>query len=735
MVMGTPQYMAPEQWLGDPTDARTDQFSFCVALWEALYGQRPFGDATGELALRVTEGRRSEAPPSAVPSWLRSALERGLCISPNARWPDMPALLATLAGGARRRRRNLGFAGLAVLLATASGVVTQQRWQHRDRVAACAAEGAKIRDVWNPTVRGELRDALLAVGVPYAAGTFARLVPTLDAHADAWEQARTAACSNFLVERTWDADTAERAGACFTDVRWSLESYLQVLAAPDPAMIQGALTAAARLPAVAPCLDPRWLSNNPRLPDGAATRSEAAAIRRDLIRARSLNVAGRFREGDGLARHLISRADALGWRPLAAQARMTAADFADNVGEATRAEGLAGDALALAAEAGEDGLLVDTAILLTGLVGDSLARFDDGLRWSRLADGLLRRNPDPNREARLFAAIAGVHEARGDFASAAPYVEQSLAIWQRILGPEHPGVTGSLNNLAIVRHNLGHHREAEQLLERSLAASEQTLGPDHPTVAALLNNLGNVYSVDGNPDAAIPLFERAIAIREAALGRDHPLLTGPLVNLAGVQMQRDTAAAEALATRALALIEKNLGADHPDVADPLEILAILHRNRGDLEAALDEHTRVLQLRQPYGADNHTVVAATIHLAEVHLLRGDLERATAEFRRVLASLDRAPNPLAEPVRIDALVGLAEVALARDQPVDAGRLLEQALALPAEPATVASRARAKFGLARALASSDPARARALAREAVPEISKHRRAALDAWLAAHP
>jgi len=68
-------------------------------------------------------------------------------------------------------------------------------------------------------------------------------------------------------------------------------------------------------------------------------------------------------------------------------------------------------------------------------------------------------------------------------------------------------------------------------------------------------------------------------------------------------------------------------------------------------------------------------------------------------------------------------------------DAIRLLEQALTIPVEPGIVGSHARAKFDLARALAASDPRRARTLALEALPDISKHRRAALDAWLAAHP
>jgi serine/threonine protein kinase len=98
-LVGTPAYMAPEQHLGGIADARADQFSFCVALYEALYGERPFRGATlGELRMNLIAGRMHAPPPrSPVPPWLRRVLVRGLATAPERRWPDMRALLAALA--------------------------------------------------------------------------------------------------------------------------------------------------------------------------------------------------------------------------------------------------------------------------------------------------------------------------------------------------------------------------------------------------------------------------------------------------------------------------------------------------------------------------------------------------------------------------------------------------------------------------------------------------------------
>src|SRR5207237_8474395 len=83
VMMGTPAYMAPEQFAGDLADERTDQFNFCVALYEALYGQRPFaGKTLNDLTNNVMAGRIREAPAdSRVPGWLRRVLLRGLRVA------------------------------------------------------------------------------------------------------------------------------------------------------------------------------------------------------------------------------------------------------------------------------------------------------------------------------------------------------------------------------------------------------------------------------------------------------------------------------------------------------------------------------------------------------------------------------------------------------------------------------------------------------------------------------
>ncbi len=111
-LVGTPAYMAPEQFLGAPTDARSDQFSFCVALYEALYGKRPFaGETLSEIASSVVGGKLERSSSARVPQTISRALLRGLQSTPADRFASMSELIAalSLAPGVDRAARKPGW--------------------------------------------------------------------------------------------------------------------------------------------------------------------------------------------------------------------------------------------------------------------------------------------------------------------------------------------------------------------------------------------------------------------------------------------------------------------------------------------------------------------------------------------------------------------------------------------------------------------------------------------------
>ncbi|WAS89915.1 serine/threonine-protein kinase [Nannocystis punicea] len=117
-VLGTPAYMAAEQFAGARGDAKTDQYSFCAALYEALYGQRPFvGADVQALASAVATGQvRPPKSGQEVPAWLHRVVLRGLQPDPAARWPSMDALLQALQPAELRGRRAWAVGSTAALL-------------------------------------------------------------------------------------------------------------------------------------------------------------------------------------------------------------------------------------------------------------------------------------------------------------------------------------------------------------------------------------------------------------------------------------------------------------------------------------------------------------------------------------------------------------------------------------------------------------------------------------------
>jgi serine/threonine protein kinase len=125
-IMGTPAYMAPEQFLRLGADARADQFAFCVALYEALYGRRPWkGRDLGELMVAVVGGL-TERPPAlpGVPEAIRTALTRGLRAEADERYPDMSALLAVLEDArAPRQPRSGGWSRIVLGMILGGGVL------------------------------------------------------------------------------------------------------------------------------------------------------------------------------------------------------------------------------------------------------------------------------------------------------------------------------------------------------------------------------------------------------------------------------------------------------------------------------------------------------------------------------------------------------------------------------------------------------------------------------------
>jgi len=154
-LLGTPAYMAPEQFTGDTPDPRTDQFAFCITAWEALSGERPYRGTTIEELQRETAAGAA-GKDGKLPGPVRRVLVRGLSPARAERWPDMNALLRALerARGTWRTRARViapafGLAAAALVLATRPG-------GHTTAPDACVPGDQVFATAWSPSARADL---------------------------------------------------------------------------------------------------------------------------------------------------------------------------------------------------------------------------------------------------------------------------------------------------------------------------------------------------------------------------------------------------------------------------------------------------------------------------------------------------------------------------------------------------------------------------------------------------
>jgi class 3 adenylate cyclase/tetratricopeptide (TPR) repeat protein len=286
----------------------------------------------------------------------------------------------------------------------------------------------------------------------------------------------------------------------------------------------------------------------------------------------------------------------------------------------------------------------------------------------------------PETSARVLHGSSKYLSERGRYTEARALGERALAIRERALGPDHPDVAQSLNNLAVVQYQAGRFAEAAHLYEQALAIREKALGAEHLDVAESLNDLAVVQYDVGRYAEAEPLFERALAIQERALGPEDPVLAVSLNNLAAVQREQGRyAEAQPLLERALAIREEALGPDHPDLASTLSNLSRLHREQGHYVEAQQLAERETAIREEaLGLDHPDVAYGLVNLARLRLVEGRYDEARLDAERALAIREKTLGPEHAYVA-RSLSLLAEIHGRQGRYAEARPLAERALAI--------------------------------------------------------
>ncbi len=595
-MLGTPAYMSPEQFEGRSADARSDQFSFCVALWEALYGERPFAGATfGELCQNVAMGKLTPAPAgSPVPAWVRSALTRGMCTASEDRHPSMAALLAELD-----RRPGAGRGGFA------------------------GGAAAKLAGIWEPAVdtaeKQSMRQSFLATGKAYAESAFAGASEILDRYTRRWSELYVDVCEATHVRGEQSTDVLDLRMACLLEGLDDLKALCRLFQTATAEAVQNAVSAATALGTLERCQDVELLRAVVRPPDDQATRVAVAELRARVTEVRALLRVGRYREGLEAAEPLVENARRVGYGPTLAEALFVRGALEVETVRTEAALASMEEAVWTAELARHDEVAVEAASFMIAMSGWFQSRFDVAETWCRHTEMLLRR--------------MGGHDVTWG--------------WY-------------LNNRALVRAAQGRVDEAIEDAKLAIAAKERALGPDAADIGNTLSNLADCLVRLGRIEEGVAESERAVRIQSAGYGPEHPRTAVGLTNHAEFLSRAGRfAEVPEYAERAIAIFERESDREGLPISYPLWALGLSYLGAGRAAEAVPILERSVQIRDRLEQRSAFLGDVHFALGRALLASGgDRARAIGLVRRAREEFNAAPTtPIIERDRADLDAWLA------------------------------------------------------------------------------
>ncbi|CAM4316344.1 tetratricopeptide repeat protein [Corallococcus exiguus] len=643
-VAGTPGYIAPEVLTGSPADARSDQYAFCVSLYEGLHGQKPSSTEAGGLANR-----------SNVPRAVHALIVRGLSPEPVARHASMTVLLDALERAAfPRTSAKMAAAGVgAGLLAIAAAVVFARG------PSPCADDPTRLQGIWDADRKAALLKAFQATGAPDAVSAYEATARTLDAYASGWNDSRRDACLATHEHGTQSTAVLDLRTHCLERRRRELTALTEVLFSADRVGVASAPEAAQALSPLSRCADVEALSQPvppPERPEVAA-RVRAAYAKLDDARARL--GADRWQDAVDRVAPIVKEAETLGYKPLLGEALLIEGEarafLRDESAEPALRRAM------LASLSGRDDLRAAEAVVYQVFVdGEVTQRPEQAKAHADEARALLERSGgNLELESQLLAYEGNSLEQQSRSSEALPVLQQALALQERLHGRDSPRLARALLTMASTQRSMGRAEEALATIQRARKVLEAAYGPDHPKVAITLNNMGGTLVQLQRYEEGYEAFLETLRRYERIYGPDHQpqrYVAGLRANLsaAAFRMGRyDEAERRMLEARVIykQLFPKGSIFRIRSGTNLSQIL--MNQSRvADAQVLLQEMEEEVAAARADGRSDPIFAAPSRCQAEAWMRLGQSERAVAEAKRSVAIVRelKGETELGESLRV-------------------------------------------------------------------------------------
>jgi serine/threonine-protein kinase len=750
-LIGTPYFMAPELFDGAPHSIESDVYAYCVTLYEAIFGTRPFS-AGSILELQVAKRKGEDVPPrdGEAPSALRQAIARGLSVEPADRWRSMKPLLATLRECLVTRRSPVWWVvGAVSVIAAGAALVVPAKSDD-----PCSGGDARVASVWSAERRATVTQALDTNDAARVSKD--EVLAALDGFVGDWAGQYRGVCE--AARRGERSDQAlDGAMACLERDVIEFETFTTLLGDANADALLAAPSGVSRLSDPHACGRPGRL-DGPEPPPNAIAES-VRSVDADVSRVRGLVAAAAFPKALELARDAQQKADGLGYAPLQARATYWLGSALHELETPSAAAEAFERALWTAHRSGELEVPAMAALALAELGVGGLDRPDDARRFIAYAEAEIDRRdlaalrPDLERTRAMLSrlernddAVIEAHERalamlgdasplrRADHLStyaadlgrlgriprAIELLNQSVEILEGEVGTSHPLYAESLGRLGLAYRIHGDLERAETLSKRALEIQLEARGPEHARVAFQRRRLGDFYWRTERIPEAIDQYEQLLAVDEALYTPPNRHLASDYTELASLYAtaQRSEQAAEAFG-KAIAAYGDTAPAD--TVADTRCKYGGLLHNMGRLDEAAgeaDAGLKMLEVVQSVGARDAVRMCARSR-ALIASSRGESALAIemAEMGLAIAEADMGPN---HPGLLRDLIFLSDAYESSGDLAGATAPLERALDLPQPESQANLVALTEVTLARLVVDQDRPRAEALARAALERMS---------------
>lgn len=650
-IIGTPAYMAPEQFLNLEVGDYTDQFSFCAAMYEAMYGLRPFSANRMDLFRENIESEKVRPPPldKDVPEWLSTLILKGLNPRPEDRHESMGVLIDILQNDpdkVRAHRRSVRRRQIMIVLLVLLSVLGPLGYWYFQRVRTaenCKNVSEKLRGVWDEQVKKNVEQAFAKTGVFYASDTAMRVSKNLDKYVQDWTRLRGEICEARWLEGTESDQSFHQKMNCFALRYRELDSLVKAFTKADSNLIPRAVQASLSLSRLDTCLDEAALRDTLPLPGDLGTRAKIRDLRLQLADLKTMDATGKYKAGVELAKKLVHQADKLGYLPLQAEATYSLGKALFHVRDDSESVKVLWKAAKIASRSKYPKYVAWSYSLLSFVVGYQQQKTKEGLLIARDAEIMLHLADARDKDWAPFLNNKGlVLSSAGYYKEAKDAFEQAIVLDKKAYGPLNPSLGLDLENLGLLLGDLGEDEKAEEYIERSLDIFKKSLGATHPETAYAYGNLGMVEASFEHYKKAKKYFIKALEILKTTYGGDNLDLAWCYSNLATACLNEDELQqARKHFMKSIEILKKNSESEHTDMADAYQGLGELERKEGNFKRAMDYFDKALAINTKVNGKDHVRIASVledlgrlqIEMADYTEAKKNLEHALSIRKRV------------------------------------------------------------------------------------------------------